>query len=291
MLPRGVVDTHIHTSPDVIPRRWSDLELAAHARDAGYRAFVLKNHHSLTATRATLVREAVPGVMALGGLALNPHGVGRLDPITVWTALQLGARVVWMPTIGSQNQLDEFAEGGGEDLLRSMGIVDHGFTVEDPVGSTLNEVLRLIAEHGATLATGHLSRSEIMRLVPHARALGVERVLVTHPELPVIGLTIEEQLELAELGGVYFERVFVTSLPNINIPLSTHAQAALTVGSETTVMASDLGQDYTIDPVAGMEAYVDTMREAGFSHDDVELMVCHNPAAALALDEFEDLQR
>lgn len=39
---------------------------------------MLKNHHSLTATRATLVREAVPGIMTLGGLALNPHGVGGL---------------------------------------------------------------------------------------------------------------------------------------------------------------------------------------------------------------------
>lgn len=168
-----------------------------------------------------------------------------------------------------------------------MGIVEEGFVLGDPVGSLLDDVLRLIAEHGATLATGHLSRAEIMRLVPHARALGVERVLVTHPELPVVGLTIEEQLELAELGGVYFERVFVTSLPNISVPLSQNAQAALNVGPDSTVMASDLGQDHNIDPVAGMEAYVQAMREAGFGHDDIELMCCRNPAAALALDELE----
>lgn len=287
MLPRGIVDTHIHTSPDVIPRRWSDLELAERARDAEYRGFVLKNHHSLTATRAALVREAVPGVTALGGLALNPHAVGGLDPVTVWSSLQMGARVIWMPTIGAQNQLDEFAEGGGEDLLRSMGIVEHGFVVHDPVGKPLEAILRLISEHGATLATGHLSRPEILRLVPYARALGVERILVTHPELPVIGMSIDEQIELAELGGVYFERCFVTSLPNINVPLTDIAQQAMTVGPASTVMASDLGQDYNIDPISGMSAYVDAMRDAGFGHDDVELMVCHNPAAALGLDDLE----
>lgn len=288
MLPPGVVDTHIHTSPDVIPRRWSDLELARRARDAGYRGFVLKNHHSLTAPRAALVMEAVSGITALGGLALNPHAVGGLDPITVWSALRLGARVVWMPTIGAQNQLDEFAAGGGEQLLRSMGIVDRGFVLGDPVGDPVDEILRMIADHNAVLATGHLSRPEIMRLVPRARALGVERILITHPELPVIGLTIDEQLQLAELGGVYFERCFVTSLPNINVPLRTIAQQALTVGPSSTVMATDLGQDYNVDPVTGMSAYVDAMREAGCRSDDIELMVCRNPAAVLGLDDGAD---
>jgi hypothetical protein len=284
MLPAGVVDTHIHTSPDVIPRRWTDLELAQHARDAGYRGFVLKNHHSLTATRAALVSEAVPGVTALGGIALNPHAVGGLDPVTVWSALQLGARVVWMPTIGAQNQLDEFSAGGGEALLRAMGIVKQGFVLGDPVAAAVDEILRLIADHGATLATGHLSPPEIMRLVPYARSVGIERVLITHPELPVVGLTMEQQLELAELGGVYFERCFVTTLPNINVPMRDIAQQARTVGPASTVMATDLGQDYNLDPVTGMEAYVDAMRNAGFSTEDIEVMVCRNPAAVLRLD-------
>ena len=48
----GVVDLHVHTGPDVRPRKMTGLELARAARSAGMRGFLLKNHHVPTVIAA-----------------------------------------------------------------------------------------------------------------------------------------------------------------------------------------------------------------------------------------------
>ena len=54
----GVLDLHVHSAPDLVPRCVSDLEMARRARQAGMAGFVIKSHHAPTADRATLVQLA-----------------------------------------------------------------------------------------------------------------------------------------------------------------------------------------------------------------------------------------
>jgi hypothetical protein len=286
--PTGLVDTHVHSAPDVVPRAMSDLELARQATDAGHRALVLKSHHTITAARATLVNEALGGgTDVLGGVVLNLHATGGINPYAVRTALDLGARVVWMPTFTSANHVRSLEEDPRSEPLRALGEIDGpGIDVLDDTGEVLPqvaEVLDLLAEAGATLATGHLGRDEIVRVVPEARRRGVERVIVTHPELPCVSLPIEDQLELADLGGVWFERVAFVARQSER-ELAGIVEAARTVGHDTTILATDLGQEGNPSPVSGMHDYVEAVRDAGVGADDVELMACHAPAAALGLD-------
>ena len=51
----GAIDFHIHSSPDVIPRRLDDFEVAKSAARSHMKAVVLKNHFASTAARAVLV--------------------------------------------------------------------------------------------------------------------------------------------------------------------------------------------------------------------------------------------
>ena len=48
----GSYDLHVHTAPDVIPRRLGGPEMAQQAMRAGMRGFALKNHHFPTAQSA-----------------------------------------------------------------------------------------------------------------------------------------------------------------------------------------------------------------------------------------------
>ena len=98
-----MIDMHIHGSPDVRPRVLSDIEIARQAAAHGMAAILLKSHVTITADRAALVEEAVPGIRVFGGLALN-HPVGGINPYAVEAALQLGAAQIWMPTISSSAQ-------------------------------------------------------------------------------------------------------------------------------------------------------------------------------------------
>lgn len=287
--PAGIVDTHVHTAPDVLPRLLTDSELARAVDEAEYRAVVLKSHHTVTAARATMAQEHAVTAQVLGGVVLNLHATGGINPLAVSTALALGARVVWMPTFTSASQLRYAREVGVRSgNLQRLGTVEGpGVEVLDVEGEPTGDVLAvldLVAAAGATLATGHLGPTEIMRLVPEARRRGVQQVLITHPELHCVGLGLTDQLALAELGGVWFERVFAVTLPTSDeVPLDTIAEAVRTVGVDTTVLATDLGQAHNVSPVVGLLQYVDALRDRGFSQDDIETMTVRNPSAALAL--------
>jgi len=74
----GAIDTHIHSAPDVLPRKFNDLELAQRFKARRMAGFVLKSHYICTADRATLVNAIVPEVQAFGAIALNnsvPQGL------------------------------------------------------------------------------------------------------------------------------------------------------------------------------------------------------------------------
>ena len=61
----GAIDFHAHAAPDGTPRKIDVLELAARAKAAGLRGFVIKNHYEPTASLAFVVRKAVPGIEVL----------------------------------------------------------------------------------------------------------------------------------------------------------------------------------------------------------------------------------
>lgn len=284
---RGVIDTHVHTSPDAIPRLLCDVEMAHAARDAGYRAIVLKSHHMMTADRAQLVDGLVPGVDVFGGLVLNPHACGGLNAAAVAVAAKVGARVIWMPTFAAQSHVRHSGQHTADALTRLGGVNGPGVAVLDAAGQLLPEtaeVLDVIAGADLTLATGHLSGAEIMRLVPQARGHGVERIIVTHPELPCVGLGHAAQRELASLGGIWFERVYAMTLPSFNGSLHDVAEAVHAVGPEFTILATDLGQPENPSPVEGMRAYLTGLCDLGVSRADVRLMSTQTSARALGLN-------
>lgn len=287
--PAGIIDTHVHTAPDALPRRQDDYEMAQDADRAEYRAIVLKSHHTVTAARATMQQRHVQDVQVFGGVVMNVHATGGINPYAIEVALKLGAKVVWMPTITSSNQIRYGREVGIKSSnLKHLGTIEgDGLDVLDAEGrptADLCKVFDLMAEAGATLATGHISAAESMVVIPEARRRGVKNVIVTHPELLCISMTIEQQLELAQLGGVYFERVLSCTMPSSDgIPMTVLAEAARTVGIETTIMASDFGQAHNVPPVEGLKSYIAQMRDLGFTQDQLETMTALNPGRALSL--------
>lgn len=63
----GLVDTHIHTAPDVRDRFMNDIELASAALREGMEAVVIKSHTEPTSGRAALTSE-VTGMRVIGAL-------------------------------------------------------------------------------------------------------------------------------------------------------------------------------------------------------------------------------
>lgn len=230
----GVIDMHIHSKPDVRERRSSDLELALEARRLGLRAIVIKSHVTPTTGRAWLTGRAVGGVRVFGGIALNRE-VGGLNPYAVSTAIAMGGKIVWLPTIWAYN-----------DGTRGKGL-DDGIRVLDGYGNPvpeLIEILRMIADADIQLGMGHQSFREIYAVAKCARELGVRKIVVNHPEWPTVDISFEEQKELLQFG-VYFERTFerrplgqTKYVSNFDINL----EAIKEIGWESTIISTDGGQ-------------------------------------------------
>jgi len=290
-LLKGAYDTHVHSGPDVLPRRFDDFELARRAQERGMAGFVLKSHYICTADRATLVRQAFPGVQAFGGLALN-NSVGGLNPIAVDIAGRLGNKVVWLPTVDSANELENVAGQRDESKLpywmsiaremRALGIAGDWIEVTNSDGrvtEATRQCLELIAKHDMVLATGHIRPSAMLPVVAAAREAGVRRIVITHPEFPTTLLSIDEQKALQK-HDVFFERCFTTPQSG-KIPWDQVYENVRQVGASTTILATDLGQAANPYVDEGLAEYIGRFLDAGFSETAVQTMVSANPGAVL----------
>ena len=201
----GAYDTHVHIAPDVMPRRIDDVSLAKRFAEVGMAGFVLKSHYVSTAERAEVVRGVVPGVDVLGAVTLN-GSMGGMNPVAVEIAGRQGAQIVWLPTVDSAQsarQPRRICRGRhAADVGRAAGRTAERASWPPPsTSSTRNgavlrsarQVLGVIAKHDMVLATGHLSRPEIVAVVDAAFDAGVRRIMVTHPEFTSQRLPVDVQ--------------------------------------------------------------------------------------------------
>jgi hypothetical protein len=277
---------HIHIAPDVVPRRIDDVTLARRFQELGLAGFVLKSHYTSTAERAAVVREVVPGVRAMGAIALN-RSVGGLNPLAVEIAALEGARVVWLPTVDAVNESAGRSEPKPGDKvpvwaavqygLRQRGIAVDAVPVVDADGRVLpetREVLGTVAAHGLVLGTGHLSRDEIFAVVDAALDEGVELIVITHPEFPSQNLSADDQISLARRGAL-LERCFTTPHTG-KVTWERWLDNIRAAGPRNSVLATDLGQVDNPPVEDGLALLVDRLLDAGFGEEDVRTMAVAN---------------
>ncbi len=66
---------------------------------------MLKNHLDPTPARAILVNSQGFKAKAYGSAVMNLT-IGGVNPIAIQRYLELGAKIIWMPTIHSRNQIE-----------------------------------------------------------------------------------------------------------------------------------------------------------------------------------------
>ena len=284
-LLQGCIDTHIHSAPDVVPRKMDDLALAREAAKAGMRGVIIKCHVSSTEGRAYLVQQMVPEVQVWGGIALN-YNTGGFNPQALHLSASMGAKIVWMPTVAAANFLQIAGLSDGLIALGG-GVKGKGLTIYDKGGKLKTEVieiLEVVREANIILATGHLSPGESIDLINEALKRGVQKILFTHPEGSITRLPLEEQKKMAA-RGVYFERCWAVTTgfagEDRRVLPEALASAIKTVGPESTIMATDHGQVNNPPPVEAMRSYIGAMLRFGITPGEIELMIKHNPVKLL----------
>lgn len=275
---QNIIDLHIHTSPDVRPRRMDDLEQAATAAKVGARAIVLKSHFCPTAERAAIAQQRHPQLSVLGGVALN-RTVGGLNPHAVRHTLQMGGKIVWLPTLHARNHHRLIGKPGG------LEVIDH----QGRPKQVLLQIIDLVLKHQAVLATGHISQREIVAVLQAAIDRGLDRLLINHPEHAVTNLSLQQQADLQKRFPVFFERCYSQPLPNGSYRknLQTNLAAIKELGHERTIISSDLGQQENPLWQRGMQEYLDYLVQHGVTDQQIRHMCQQQPAALLGLEPAE----
>jgi len=285
-LVRGAYDLHVHTGPDLLPRSASDLELAYRCREFGLAGFVIKSHYVPSAPRADVVRALVPDIAAFGSVTLNA-AIGGINTVAVEIAAREGARIVWMPTFDSVNEMSGHAAlppgtkqpqwARLQQELRDQGVRSEPVRVVDEKGAVLPEVKALlssVAQHELVLATGHLGRDEIFAIVEAALAAQVKHIIITHPEYPSQNLSAEDQIVLAKQGA-FLERCFAPAYTG-KVSWEHMFANIRAAGLEQSFISTDLGQPDNPPIEDGLALMADQLLTAGFSEEEIQRMAVTN---------------
>lgn len=276
---QGIVDIHVHSDPDSVPRKLDALETARLAKAAGVRAIVLKNHWAPTVQLAYTVAKVVPGIEVFGAISLD-RAVGGVNPEAVRQASAFAGkklRIVWMPTYDSENNV-RFSRQNTPFAAVSRD----GRLLPEVI-----EVLGLIAKENLVLATGHSSAVEDLMLVREAVKQGITRIVVTHPLVAAIRMSVAEMQEAARLGA-YLElcgnAVLPTQPRDSRIPVSEYVRTIKAVGAEHMILSGDFGQAVNPAHPDAWKQLLEILSGAGVSAAEIDLMARKNPAKLLGLD-------
>lgn len=281
----GAIDLHCHFGPErfVEDLFGSDrhavdaVEAAEEAADAGMRAIVLKGHEFATMGSAYLAQKAVPDVQVFSGICLD-HPVGCLNPRAAEVALHNGAKIVWLPTLSAMASVPALREAGFQDY--------NGVRVLDENGELLpvvREIMELVVQYDAVLATGHLASDEQFAV---ARAFSAKnRLIVTHAMQVAPGvtpLTPSECAELAELGAVI--ELSAHSCLGGPAALRQVVQTVEAIGPSRIALSTDYGFTTSIpNPVQGFQDYVTALWQIGAPEEALRTMTVETPEVLLGL--------
>lgn len=284
----GAVDLHCHSGPAAMPRILDHHEALLDAAEAGFRALLFKDHFYLGVAHAVMLEKLVPdtGVRLFSGIALN-NASGGINPHAVNHAANIGAKIVWLPTLSAANHIAQL-EGAAKTFPKTakrmidpipLGALDANGDVTDDT----KLVLDLIAEADMILAGGHLPAAEIIKVFEEARRRGVKRMLVNHPTY-VVNCTDDDMRALVEIGA-YLEHsigMFIEGKSKCFTPddLAHYIEVA---GPERTVLSSDLGLQGSPRPLVGFRQIVRMLLDLQISKTDIRTMIGDNAAWLLGI--------
>src|SRR5882757_4214781 len=109
----GAIDLHCHSGPAAMPRILDHHEELLDAGAAGFRAVLYKDHFYPGMAHAIILEKMFPetNVKLFSGVALN-NASGGINPHAVNHAVNIGAKIVWLPTLSAANHIEKLATEG-----------------------------------------------------------------------------------------------------------------------------------------------------------------------------------
>ena len=281
------IDTHIHVGDDFhndggLDRMWT-------VEKAGEFGFpVVAKAHFLP-----FVPEApnVYGSVTLNG-GLYPEAIRKTsrEMTKPW--------VVWFPSLNAKAHHDAVSGDTAWQNLFAGSAFGEPISVTDQSGNLTTqtiETIDAIRQHGAILATGHLSSDEVRLLVPEAIRRGVSAVVLTHVSSRHNRIPVVDQKQFISLGEqagvpVYAEHCAITWIdgkPGAYELARDFVAPIQAVGAQNCIISSDCGRvvlkgvPKPVTPIECLTAFSQLLLNHGLSADDLRQMMVTNPRSLL----------
>lgn len=286
---KGFIDIHVHAGPSVAPRKVDAADMLKLAEEAGYTAFLVKDHYFPTMMGTKMVTEHMgKGCLVFGGIALN-NSVGVFNLNALDAAYNLGAKTVYFPTVSALNHI--IGHSGGHFVgSGNMGVEDKGVVYVDENGvldPDAVKVLEYIAAHpDLILCTGHGTAREVDVVITKAVELGVKKIVVNHPHF-LVNATYDQMKKWSEMGAYIELNAAVFSSIAVSGKCGDEVIGKILeyVPVEKIVLDSDLGQMVNVSPVEGMYQFIcKLVNEFGVTEEQIDLMGKTTPAMLLGLE-------
>lgn len=275
---------HVHTNPDIRHRAYDDFELTDAAIRVGARAIVIKTHQGMTMDRAYLCnaynRRMYHGnnnFTMFGSVTMN-RVIGGINPAAVESGFKLGAKVIWLPTASARNHLSQLKLDTG----KCVEVVRDGKIVPE-----LKDVFQLINQYDGVLGTAHVSPEECFTVVEAARNAGVKKIVITHPEWWLVGMSMEDQIRLVKDYDVILERCYAQNLGagkyKSNLP--SNLEIIKEAGYKNVMVDTDGGQVENPHWELAIQEYMQYLADHGIPMEHIEYMTHNIPAGLLGIED------
>ena len=205
-----------------------------------------------------------------------------------------GVSAVWLPVFNHANTLNTVgglvrwwdstaAPGDHSEPLPWDLAVERGYYMLDSNGklkSEYAEYLRVIADAGVILFTGHATHPEIWAIVDFCNSIGFRNIVIDHPYSPFIDLSIPQMLELTS-RGVTMNFTYDELSPLLGVDPAKMYAAIRAVGPEHCTLSSDAGEPLFPHSVECMRLISGYMAAFGMSTDELHTLCTVNPERLL----------
>lgn len=265
---KGAYDLHVHTSPDIVPRKCSDLELAGRLITAGMKGGAIKCHYNDTAARAKLLNELYPQLNMVGGITLN-NAAGGLNPDAVRCSAKIGGKMLWFPTMDAL-AYQTCRNPAGVDAARLLSVLNDAGRLLPAA----QDILDIAAEYHLITGTGHLSPREGLVLVSEGKRHGVQIVL-THADNPANQYSLEQMKAAVKLGAIIEFCYFTVYYQRTSI--ETIADYIQQLGSGHIILTTDFGQPASPYSDEGLASFAAQLMLCGITSAQIDQMIRLNP--------------
>jgi len=278
----GMYDLHVHPAPSVQQRTFTALEATRFAAAENMAGLLFKDHTYNTIAMARTINEIGFQTKAFGAIMLN-EAAGGLNPSVVEIALALGTKMIELPTYSSKGHYDVYGDDQRifpyKKRIKPICALDsHGHLVPE-----VEEIIRLVKDADAFLASGHISTTEADVLVRRVKQVGCKLLLVgVSTDMPDHPLDAQKEWASDE---VFMEHVYaaITDLPHVKTPVNKIAEQIRTVGAERCVISSDTGSTKLPREVESMKDFIGKLLETGITEKEIDLMARRNPKILLGI--------